>query len=689
MFIGAGAVILMVMLLVFLVAKYYKTCEMDEALVRSGRGGARVAIQGGIWVFPIIHQMQRVTLRTLKLNVETDDKKHGMGVMRTSDHLPIIINTEIYVRIPRKEEYVIAAATTLGEKADPKARLTGSRGVTVDAVADYEEDATKAISNVVKQKLISSIRGVAATMTLGEMHGNQLGFADKVADILEQDLKENGLELETVSIESIDQEPLTSARLKEGAEGNIFDANAVTALVTGIQQAETRRNAVERDEQVTRKTKDTEYEKRRLDLDQEFVYATEEQQRAVENKKVEMTAEIDKFEAETNRAKVELVEQNQLTANKTIEQAAMELEVFQGECEKDKAVQIAHFELEFQTEELERDRAVEKLEENVMEDIRMAEITRVQNVGSRAIQSKQVVGVGLEQAERAIEVAGVERQETREVRTQEMEVAVRVKEQEVANAATSTNRARAAAAEAEQAIETAAERERQRAMTVIPAEIAAVAEVRLKEQRILEAEKERDAVVLAAEGEKLALELAAQGEVAQAEGTRDADVARGQGADALLVLGRAEAERDLLKNQAYIVEREAELLNDDTVVKYLFQKNLPELAKILPPAIEAAFKPLESIEGMRILQVNTNGGGGSGDNPLSAGDDNPLSNIMRNLVKNAPAIPVLNELLQFGGSKTTVQELVEKVAGGAVNMVADMSAEVVGDVSTDTNEAEA
>jgi uncharacterized membrane protein YqiK len=669
MYIGAGAVILMVLLLVFLVSKYYKTCEMDEALVRSGRGGARVAIQGGIWVFPIIHKMQRVTLRTLKLNVETDD------------HLPIIINTEIYVRIPRKEEYVIAAATTLGEKADPKARLTGSRGVTADAVADYEEDATKAISNVVKQKLISSIRGVAATMTLGEMHGNQLGFADKVADILEQDLKENGLELETVSIESIDQEPLTSARLKEGAEGNIFDANAVTALVTGIQQAETRRNAVERDEQVTRKTKDTEYEKRRLDLDQEFVYATEEQQRAVENKKVEMSAEIDKFEAETNRAKVELVEQNQLTANKTIEQAAMELEVFQGECEKDKAVQIAHFELEFQTEELERDRAVEKLEENVMEDIRMAEITRVQNVGSRAIQSKQVVGVGLEQAERAIEVAGVERQETREVRTQEMEVAVRVKEQEVANAATSTNRARAAAAEAEQAIETAAERERQRAQTVIPAEIAAVAEVRLKEQRILEAEKERDAVVLAAEGEKLALELAAQGEVAQAEGTRDADVARGQGADALLVLGRAEAERDRLTNEALIIKREAELLNDKTVVKYLFAKNAPELAKILPPAIEAAFKPLESIEGMRILQVNTDGGGGSGDNPLS--------NIMKNLVKNAPAIPVLNEMLGFGGVETTVQEMVEKAIGGAVNMVADMSAEDVGDVSTDTNEAEA
>ena len=679
MYIGAGAVILVIVLLVLLVKWYYRTCEMDEALVRSGRGGARVAIQGGMWVFPIIHQMQRVTLRTLKLNVETDDKKHGMGVMRTSDHLPIIIDTEIYVRIPRKEEYVIAAATTLGEKADPKARLTGSRGVKAGAVADYEEDATRAISDVVKQKLISSIRGVAATMTLGEMHGNQLGFGDKVSEILEQDLKENGLELETVSIESIDQEPLTSGRLQEGAEGNIFDANAVTALVTGIQQAETRRNAIERDEQVSRKTKDTEYEKRRLDLDQEFVYATEEQQRAVENKKVEMSAEIAKFEAETNRAKVELVEQNQLDANKTIENAAMELEVFQGECEKDKAVQIAQFEEEFQTRELERDRTVEKLEENVMEDIRMAEITRVQNVGSRAIQSKQVVGVGLEQAERAIEVAGVDRQETREVRTQEKEVAVRVKEQEVANAATSTNRAKADAAEAEQAIETAAERERQRAMTVVPAEIAAIAEERLKEQMITEGEKKREAVKLEAEGKKLAMELAAQGEVAQAEGTRDADVARGQGADALLVLGKAKAERDRLTNEALVIKKEAELLNDETVVKYLVAKNLPELARVLPPAIEAAFKPLESIEGMRILQVNTDGGSGSGDSPLS--------DIMRNLVKNAPAIPVINEMLQFSNSKATVQEVVEKVVGGAVNMVADMSTEVVDDVSTDTNEA--
>jgi flotillin len=708
-YIGAGGVILLILLLVLLTAKYYKRAEMDEALVRSGSGGARVAIQGGMWVFPIFHHLQRVTLRTLKLDVKSSDKRLGMGVMRTSDHLPIIIDSEIYVRVPRKEEYVIAAATTLGEKADPKARLSGSRGKKKGEELDYEEDATTAIRELVEQKLKSAIRGVAAQLTLGEMHEDQLGFGDKVKDILEQDLLENGLEVESVCVESLDQEPLDDT--KGRADSNVFDAQAVTALVQGVEQAATQRNAVEKDQTLERHSQDTEYEKQRLVLEQDRVFATEEQQRDVENKTVEILAAIERYEAETNRAKVELVEREQLVANKVIEQAATDLEVFQGECEKDKSVKIAQFEKEFQTEELERDRTVEKLEEDVKQDITLAEITRVQNVGTRAIESKQAVGVGLQQAEKEIEVAVVGRDETREVREREMQVAITSKEMAVANAETSTNQALAEAAEAKQAIETAALREQERAAMVVPAEMKALTEVKLKEAAIIEAEKERDAKALKAEGQKRSdvilaegerdsIELKAEGQkrsdvitaegekratvlqaeaegeskihlakgvVAEANGQRDADVARGAGASALLALGQAEAESERLKNEALMIEREADLLTEKSVTRYLLSKNAPELVEKFSGVVAAAFKPLESIEGMRILQINTDGDGGTGDSPLT--------DVMRNIIKNAPAIPIINELLQFDDSKTTVQDVVEKVVGGAVDMMSNSPSE--------------
>jgi uncharacterized membrane protein YqiK len=649
---GVGFLVLLVILFAFIKA-FYKKCEMDEALVRSGSGGARVALQGGMWVFGIVHNFQRVTLRTLKLDVKTGKVRsetesvtaeqldqaavggeatkgivRGMGVMRTSDSLPIILDAEVYVRVPRREEYILAAATTMGEKIDPTPfkpkKIKGSYVYTQgEGVGLLEDQAAKAILQLVEQKLRSAVRGAAAEMTLSEMHTDRVKFTETVSEQLRQDLKENGLELETFAIESIDQEPLSM--ISERAGENVFDANAQRTLTVAIEQAQTGINQAKRDNQLSRTDQNTQFEVKRLNLEQQQVFATEEQNREVANKEVSERARISTWEAETERERTLTVEEADLVSRKKLEEVARDLQVYQAECEKETEVAKAVNEKTFELERLSTFRAVETAEEESKKSVQLAAIERVEGVGVLANRSKEAVGVAQNEAEGNIAIAGVAKE------TQE----------------TYLNDARTITKTAFEKIESAEVEEKEHRRVVIPAEKDRQAEV-------IEGEKEAELQRLAGLGDRDKKILVAEARVAESRGERDADRARGEGAEALLALGRAEAERDRLKNEAYLIEQEAKLLNGDTVVKYLYAKNAPELARILPPAIEAAFKPLENIDGFRILQVNTDGGAGGG----SGGS--PMGSAMKTILNNAPAGALLNEFLQMSGVKKNWPELLEK-----------------------------
>src|SRR3954467_5843897 len=75
-FVLLSIVSIVALLIVFTVtvAKFYRRCGPDEALVRTGAGGSRVVIGGGVNVYPIVHQLMRVSLRSIKLQVERSAK---------------------------------------------------------------------------------------------------------------------------------------------------------------------------------------------------------------------------------------------------------------------------------------------------------------------------------------------------------------------------------------------------------------------------------------------------------------------------------------------------------------------------------------------------------------------------------------------------------------------------------------
>ena len=89
-----GGVVLIISLLA-MIAKFYRRCGADEALVRTGAGGNKVVIGGGIMVYPILHQLQRVSLRSVKLSVE----RAGRMALVTADKIKANVSTELYIKV--------------------------------------------------------------------------------------------------------------------------------------------------------------------------------------------------------------------------------------------------------------------------------------------------------------------------------------------------------------------------------------------------------------------------------------------------------------------------------------------------------------------------------------------------------------------------------------------------------------
>lgn len=112
-----GVALLLVGSIVITITRLYRKTAADEAFVRTGMGGAKAVIDGGAIVIPVVHEIIPVSLKTMKLIVE----RHKENALITGDNLRADITAEFYVRVQKQRDDVLAAATSLGEKAmDPK-----------------------------------------------------------------------------------------------------------------------------------------------------------------------------------------------------------------------------------------------------------------------------------------------------------------------------------------------------------------------------------------------------------------------------------------------------------------------------------------------------------------------------------------------------------------------------------------
>jgi flotillin len=326
---GAGLLFLIVGAVVITITKLYVRTKANEAFVRTGKGGALVILDGGALVIPVLHEVVRVPLETMRLDVD----RTGADALITADKLRADLKAEFYIRVQPETSDVLNAARSLGEK-------------TFDL---------RSIEELVKDKLVSSLRAVAATRTLEELNAKREEFAGDTKKAVESDLRHNGLTLEAVTVSSLDQ---TDPSLLN--PNNVFDAQGLKQISKITQEALVERNKIERDAERDRTQKNVETRQQILELErkqaefeagQKAEVAKIQAQKETEAKTAQILKERDIASAEVNKQRD--IEQAGIAKQRDVEQAGMEAQqkVIQArraaeltEVERAKAVETAGME---------------------------------------------------------------------------------------------------------------------------------------------------------------------------------------------------------------------------------------------------------------------------------------------------------------------------------------------------------
>lgn len=430
-----AAIALLALLAIGLVfARLYKRATKETAFVRTGLGGQKVIMDGGAIVLPVFHERVLVNMNTLKLEVI----RRGKESLITKDRMRVDVSAAFFVRVQQTAEAISTAAQTLGTRT-------------------LSPDELKAL---VEDKFVDSLRATAATMTIQELQDKRRDFVQAVQNAVAEDLEKNGLELESVSLTSLDQTD------KEFFNpNNAFDAEGLTRLTEQTEARRKQRNDVEQDTEVLVRTKNLEASRKKLSIEQEQEFASLAQVREIETARAAQAALIAGQQAERNRE----AESTKIEAERQVGQKRIEAqrEIKAAEIDKNLAIQTREIELERQTEV------------------------------KRAEQRRQV-----------------------EIARQEMQIAIADKSREQSEADAAANKARAEAVKAEEAVNTArqvAVAERDKAIELI--EASKEAEQNAIAIRVA-AQAEKDAAIDRAEALTIEARARQEAALAEAEGKR-------------------------------------------------------------------------------------------------------------------------------------------------------------------------
>ena len=288
---GLILVLLVVAAVTALAIRFYRRTDHDVAFVRSGLGGTRVVMGGGTLVLPLLHHVTRVNMNTMRLEVSRSERQ----ALISGDRIRADVIAEFYVRVRPDREAVRLAAQTVG-----------SRTLKADD-----------LKYLVEGKFIDALRSVAAEHTMEELHANRRAFAQAVEQGLQDSLAKNGLELESVSITSLDQ-----TSIEYFSPSNAFDAEGLTRLTEQIEDRKKKRHEIEQESSLAIQRKTLETEKRRLEIDQESEYARLQQEYEIVARRAQQQAEIAQSEADGRTRS----EDARLAAERTVESSRIELE---------------------------------------------------------------------------------------------------------------------------------------------------------------------------------------------------------------------------------------------------------------------------------------------------------------------------------------------------------------------------
>lgn len=359
------AIIVVIAVLWWILSKLYQRSTTELSFVRTGFLGERVAISGGAMVIPVLHEVTRVNMNTMRISVAHQDQ----DALITQDRLRVNVEADFYVRVKPVRDAVAAAARTLG-----------SRTMSIDGMRQLLE-----------ARFNDALRTAAAEQPMEVLHENRSAYSRRVRELASLGLEASGLEIDSVSISKLDQ-----AAREFFNPNNAFDAAGLTKLTAEIEERRKKRNEIERDSQVAIQRKNLAAEQQMLELQREEEYARLQQEREIAIRRAQQQSQITVEASEMRRgsqiAEVnanEAVEKARLLSERTIreEKVRLEQQIKEVEIDRARVIEIA---------ETERRKALEIAQQAT--EIEIAEFSKRRNAALAEAELSRAAAVKAEES---------------------------------------------------------------------------------------------------------------------------------------------------------------------------------------------------------------------------------------------------------------------------------------------------
>lgn len=304
-----GAVLAFLIVIGLVLGRLYRRATREVSLVKTGAGGKKVIMDGGVIVVPLLHEVSPVNMKTLRLEVA----REAEAALITKDRMRVDVGVEFYVSVQPTDEGIARAAQTLG-----------------DRTFDVEQ-----LREMIEGKLIDGLRAVAAQMTMDELHENRADFVQEVQNAVSEDLTKNGLSLEAVSLTALDQTPFEALD-----ENNAFNAVGMRKLAEVIATSKKERAQIDADAEVAVRRAGMEAERQKLSILQDEEQARIAQTQQVETYKAAQEAEI----AARREDSMRQTEHARIAREEAIRSADIERErkIREAEIAKERQLEVAN-----------------------------------------------------------------------------------------------------------------------------------------------------------------------------------------------------------------------------------------------------------------------------------------------------------------------------------------------------------
>ncbi len=383
--IAVGCVFAVFLLTAIYISKFYIKVGPDEAIVKSGMGGLKVATDGGLLMVPLVQHIEYMDL-TLK---SFEIARQGSEGLICKDNIRADIKVAFFIRVDKTEEEIKEVAQSIGAKRCSE---------------------IETLRELFDAKFSEALKTVGKQFDFVDLYDKRDKFKDEILKVIGTDL--NGYRLDDAAIDYLEQTPLELLN-----PNNILDAEGIKKITELTSQEKVKENQFTRDKEKTLKKQDVEAEETILELERQRVEAVEKQHREIAEIQSREKASADKVR-----------EQQRLESERVRIQTDEELGI--AEQNKERQILVAQRNKErtdgVELERVQRDRDLEATER-----LRLVGVAEVEKNKAIEIEQRNIQEVIRERV--AVERAVVEEKE-RIKDTEEKAAAERLKSVQITGA---------------------------------------------------------------------------------------------------------------------------------------------------------------------------------------------------------------------------------------------------------------